>query len=123
MKRLTMLLKYFVNRIARISPKLILLIFAPVWLTACAAAPKVITEYEIKEIEVAVRTPLDEKLLQHPAPCQIPPTLSFYIFDLDQWAACLETKVEFYARQLERIKEANNLPLNGADLDTGGGGQ
>ncbi len=90
---------------------------------ACAAAPKIITEYEIKEVEVPVRTPLDEELLQHPAPCQIPPTFSFYIFDLDQWAACLETKVEFYFRQLERIKEANNKPLNGAGLDTGGGNQ
>ena len=92
-------------------------------MTGCAAAPKVIVEYEIKEIEVAVRTPLDEKLLQHPAPCQIPPTLSFYIFDLDQWAACLEDQVDYYARQLERIKEANNSPLSGAVLDTGGGGQ
>lgn len=93
-------------------------------MTACAAAPKVIVEYEIKEVEVAVRTPLDEKLLQHPAPCQIPPTLSFYVFDLDQWAACLEEKVEYYARQLERIKEANNKPLSGGNgLNTGGGNQ
>lgn len=92
-------------------------------MTACVAAPKIITEYEIKEVEVPVRTPLDEKLLQHPTPCQIPPTFSFYIFDLDQWAACLETKVEFYFRQLERIKEANNKPLNGDSLDTGGGNQ
>jgi len=60
---------------------------------------------------VPVRTPLDEALLQHPDPCQIPPTNAFYVFDLDQWAACLETKVEFYSRQLERIKEANKKPL------------
>jgi len=53
----------------------------------------------------------------------MPPTLSFYVFDLDQWAACLEGQVEYYARQLERIKEANNSPLIGAGLDTGGGGQ
>ena len=90
---------------------------------ACAAGPKIIAEFETIEAEVAVRTPLDEELLQHPTPCQIPPTFSFYVFDLDQWAACLETKVEFYARQLERIKEANNKPLSGAVLDTGGGGQ
>ena len=92
-------------------------------MTACAAGPKVITEFETIEVEVAVRTPLDESLLQHPAPCQIPPTMAFYVFDLDQWAACLEDKVEFYARQLERIKEANNKPLSGNVLDTGGGGQ
>jgi len=49
--------------------------------------------------------------------------MAFYVFDLDQWAACLEDKVEFYARQLERIKEANNKPLSGNVLDTGGGGQ
>jgi len=60
---------------------------------------------------VPVRTPLDESLLLHPAPCQIPPTQAFYVFDLDQWAACLETKVEFYARQLERIRQANKKPL------------
>ena len=108
MKRLATLLKCFANRIAPTSQKLILLIFVPVWLTGCAAGPKVITEYETIEVEVAVRTPLDDKLLQHPEPCQIPPTMAFYVFDLDQWAACLEDKVEFYARQLERIKEANN---------------
>jgi len=92
-------------------------------LTACGGGPKIITEYETIEVEVAVRTPLDQELLQHPAPCQIPPTLAFYIFDLDQWAACLESKIEFYARQLERIREANSKPLSGETLDTGGGGQ
>jgi hypothetical protein len=80
---------------------------------ACAGGPKVITEYKTETIEVAVRTPLDESLLQHPAPCELPPTFSFYFFDLDQWAACLENRNDFYARQLERIKQANKKPPEG----------
>ncbi len=89
---------------------------------ACAAGPKVITEFRTETVEVPVRTPLAEALLQHPAPCQIPPTQAFYVFDLDQWAACLEAQVEFYSRQLERIKEANKKPPeNGGDNLNGGG--
>jgi len=45
--------------------------------------------------------------------CFIPATPQYYFFDLDQWAACLEGEVDFYARQLERIKAANKNPREG----------
>jgi hypothetical protein len=46
-------------------------------------------------------------------PCIVPATPQFYFFDLDIWAQCLENEVEFYARQLNRIREANKKPPEG----------
>lgn len=84
-------------------------------LNGCASGPKVITEYEIKEIEVPVRTPLKDDLLEDPPglPCIVPITSQFYFFDLDLWATCLEAEVDFYARQLEQIRLANEKPPEG----------
>lgn len=107
MKRLKQSLKFTANQIVKTSQRLILLTFALLWLTGCGGGPKVITEYKTETVYVPVRTPLADDLLERPAPCTLPPTVAFYIFDLDQWAACVEGQVDFYARQLTRIIEAN----------------
>jgi hypothetical protein len=107
--------KFSATRLAPNWHKWILPLFVLISLTACATAPKVITEFETVTIEVAVRTPLPDDLLADPPGelCFIPPTPEYYFFDLDQWAACLEGEVDFYARQLERIKTANKKPPEG----------
>ena len=104
--------------------KLILPLFVLTLLTGCAAGPKVLTEYKTETVFVPVRTPLADDLLERPAPCTLPPTNALYIFDLDQWAACVEGQATFYARQLTRIIEANKKPPEGGEsLNGGGGGQ
>jgi len=108
-------LKFTATRIVQNWRYLILVILAPLLLTGCASAPKVIVEFETIEVEVAVRTELDAELLTDPPgdPCALPPTPQFYFFDLDQWAACLESENDYYARQLKRIRIANKKPPEG----------
>lgn len=123
MKSKLKLLKSFANPIALNWRSLILIIFALPLLAACGSGPKVLTEIETKEVFIPVRTPLDAALLQNPEPCELPPTVAFFFFDLDQWAVCLEDNNLFYAQQLERIREANKKPPEGGEaLNTGGGG-
>ena len=83
--------------------------------TGCASVPKIITEYETIEVPVPVRTPLADDLLEDPPgdPCAIPPTEKIYFFDVDIWAQCLESENEHYARQLKRIRAANEKPPEG----------
>ncbi len=107
--------KFTAPRLAPSWPNLILLTCVLILLTGCASGPKVITEFETIEVEVAVRTPLPGDLLEDPPgdPCALPPTVKLYFFDLDIWALCLEGENEHYARQLKRIKAANEKPPEG----------
>jgi len=43
----------------------------------------------------------------------MPTTEKVYFFDLDIWAQCLEGEVLYYAKQLNRIREANKKPPEG----------
>ncbi len=92
------------------------MLFAPLWLMACATEAPIVTEFETVEIKVPVRTPIDDELLTHPVACTYPPTPALYIFDLDVMIKCLETGWRFYAREIETIREVNTGP-NETDIN------
>ena len=79
-------------------------IFVLLSLTACASAPRVLVEYETVEKIVAVKIPIPETLLVHPAICFFPMTGKLYIFDLDEWHGCAVDALIYYYIQIEAIK-------------------
>lgn len=84
---------------------------ALVWLTGCASAPTVLTEYETVLQEVPVRIPVPDELLAHPAACEFPPGDKIYVFDLDEFISCVVDSLVLYYRQVEQIKALQAEPV------------
>ena len=87
-------------------------------LTACAVKPKVITEFEVAEKQVAVKQKIPANLLDHPEECWFPPrTGPTYIFDWDEWNQCVVDSVKYYYRNIESIKNLEPEELQTAEPD------
>ncbi len=76
-------------------------------LTACASAPTVLTQVEIREVKVPVRTPMpDDCFLDHRTPrLDQEGTLTFREFDT--WAEGLAQAIDRYRVQVARCRELN----------------
>ena len=97
-----------VTQIARSLLNLISILFVLLLVTACAAKPSVITEFEVVEKIVPVRIPIPEILLQHPDTCFFPRAGKVYVFDWDEWNQCIVDTVVYYHKNLESIKVLQN---------------
>ena len=73
-------------------------------LAGCASAPVVLTEFETVTVEVPVRIPVPDELTEQPERCFFPPTGKLYIFDLDEWIACVVGSLDYYRAALDAIR-------------------
>lgn len=87
------------------------MLFALLWLQGCATAPEVLTEVEIREVKVPVRTPLpDDCFTQHQvnAAARLPAEGSLTVKEYVTWADALVVIVKRYQAQSQRCHDLNH---------------
>ena len=86
------------------------MLFVLLLLQACASVPTVLTEVELREVEVAVRTPLpDDCFAQHSvgSTSTLPAEGSLLFKAYTIWADALVTILKRYQAQTDRCRNLN----------------